>query len=182
MKIELRKLKIAEHMSEETTAFTADIFIDGVNAGYAKNSGQGGCTDYHCNPDQKSRDLINKAEEFCLALPDQKFEMGGGRSPFVMKMNLENFIDELVNDELKRKDVITIKKKLAKKQLTHIMWGRPDFTGQYTEVNFKRPLASFALSPAVLLQLQTTVDKYKASFKEGDVFWNTNLETLGIKI
>ena len=37
MNIELRKLKIVESMSEETTAFTADIYVDGYKSGYAKN-------------------------------------------------------------------------------------------------------------------------------------------------
>lgn len=45
MKVELRKVSINRGLSEETTAFSAEIWIDGVFAGYAKNAGHGGCND-----------------------------------------------------------------------------------------------------------------------------------------
>lgn len=43
-KAELRKVKIARNMSEETTAFTADLWFNGELIGYCKNSGLGGAT------------------------------------------------------------------------------------------------------------------------------------------
>jgi hypothetical protein len=42
MQIELRKLKIALHLSEETTAYSAEIWIDGQLAFHASNQGHGG--------------------------------------------------------------------------------------------------------------------------------------------
>lgn len=182
MKIELKKLKIAEHMSEETTAFTADIFIDGKEAGYAKNDGHGGCTFYQHYPGKKftsggftfdeNAELIKKAEKFCLTLPEKKYDMGGGRSPLVIKMDLENFIDGLVEDELKKKD----EKKLQKKMLNHIMWGVPG-SNSYVQVKLPKPVASYPL-PAI----QKAIDTYKKDFKKGEVFLNTNLEVLGVKL
>lgn len=47
MKFELKKLKIAKQLSEETTAFTAEVWIDGKLAFHAKNSGQGGADIYY---------------------------------------------------------------------------------------------------------------------------------------
>lgn len=47
MKIELKKLKIAKHLSEETLAYTADVYIDGKLAFHAKNDGQGGADVYY---------------------------------------------------------------------------------------------------------------------------------------
>ena len=38
---ELRNVQVAEFMSEETTAFSTDVYIDGVKCGYCKNSGRG---------------------------------------------------------------------------------------------------------------------------------------------
>ena len=38
---ELRNIQVAEFMSEETTAFNTDIYIDGKKCGYCKNSGRG---------------------------------------------------------------------------------------------------------------------------------------------
>lgn len=170
MKIELKKIKIAEHMSEETTAFTADIYVNGKKVGYAKNDGCGGCTDYH--PYEGKRSIIEAAEKHCLTLPDQKFDMEGGRDPFVVKMSLENLIDQLIEDELKKKD----KKKLEKKMVNHIMWGKPNGT-TYTQVKVPRPIASYPLDV-----IQKAVDNYKKELKPGDVFLNTNLEVLGVKL
>jgi len=170
MKIELKSIKIAEFLSEETTAFTADIFVDGIKVGYAKNDGHGGSTGY--NAYEGKRDLLHKAEQFCLGLPSKTYDIGGGRSPLVLEMNLEFIIDELVEAELKRKDA----KKFEKKMVNRLMWGIPN-TNRYTEVKFTKPLAQIPL-----LQLQVIVNKYKAQFKEGQVFLNTNLEGLGINI
>lgn len=46
MKIELKKIHFSEQLSEETHAFTANIYINGTHAGYAKNNGRGGATYY----------------------------------------------------------------------------------------------------------------------------------------
>ena len=42
MKVELKNVKIAEFLSEETTAFTASVYIDGKRAGSVENHGTGG--------------------------------------------------------------------------------------------------------------------------------------------
>jgi len=170
MKITLKKLKIAEHMSEETTAFTADIFVDGKEAGYAKNDGHGGSTYYH--PYEGKRDLIGKAEDFCLALPPIKYNSTILDDELVIPMDLEHFIDDLIEQELRNKD----KKKFEKKMETRIMWGVAG-GNSYTEVNFKRPLSSIPTS-----QLQTQINIFKFKLKKGEVFLNTNLEKLGVKI
>ena len=52
--ITFKSFKHAKNMSEETNAFTADLFIDGVKAAYCKNHGTGGCNDVH---------FIDKASE-----------------------------------------------------------------------------------------------------------------------
>lgn len=44
MKIELKSVKVYRGMSEETLAFTADVWIDGRKSFYAKNDGHGGET------------------------------------------------------------------------------------------------------------------------------------------
>ena len=47
MNIELRKVKVVESLSDETTCFSADVYIDGVKVGFASNRGEGGPTDVH---------------------------------------------------------------------------------------------------------------------------------------
>ena len=50
MKIELKNLKIANHLSEETTAYSATIHVDGKPAFHASNEGRGGGDRFHRLP------------------------------------------------------------------------------------------------------------------------------------
>ena len=43
--IEVKNIKIAQHMSEETLAFTASLWVNGKREGSIKNAGHGGSTD-----------------------------------------------------------------------------------------------------------------------------------------
>lgn len=183
MKIELKNIKINLTFSEETIMFMADLAINGVIVGEAENDGRGGCTFYSAkNYDVKkqtflsdeiqnrNRDIISQAEEFCKNLPKQKVDFGLGVHEF--NQTLESVIDDLVNDELDKKE----KKKMEKKMVDHIMWGKPN-GATYSLVKFKIPLKQIPPNT-----LQTYIDKYRAKFKEGEVFLNTNLEELGVKI
>lgn len=166
MKIELKKIKIAANMSEETTAFTAELFVNGKNIGYVKNDGRGGCTDYYNNPDEKSKEALKAAEAYCLTLPEVDY------GSFKHKMDLETFIDELLDKHLKEKEKI----KLEKKMVDAIIFGVPNGYS-YTQIKQNRPLASFPVE-----SLQKAIDNLKAKFKNGEVIMNTNLEVLGVKL
>jgi len=63
--IQLKNVKIAWHMSEGTTAFTASLYIDGKKAADVKNEGRGG--DNH--PRFMDRELEKEFKEFCLTIP-----------------------------------------------------------------------------------------------------------------
>jgi hypothetical protein len=181
MKIELKNVKINLTFSEETTMFMADLVINGVLAGEANNDGRGGCTFYSVrtydakkrtflsdSEKERNKELLKQAEAYCLSLPKVRVE----EYDFEYDMNLEHFIDDLVTAELEKKE----KKKLEKKMLDTIMWGKPN-GHSYMQVKFKIPLAKVPTT-----RLQEVVDKYKKEFKSGDVFLNTNLESLGIKL
>ena len=181
MKIELKNLKINLTFSEETTMFRADLAVNGVLVGEANNDGRGGCTFYSprtydskkqtfLSGSEKARnkEFIKKAEEFCKALPKVRVE----EYNFEFDMNLEHFIDNLVTAELEKKE----KKKMEKQMVNSIMWGKPK-GHSYSQVKFKIPLAQVTTN-----RLQEIVDKYKKELKEGEVFLNTNLESLGIKL
>ena len=166
MNIELKKIKVAANMSEETTAFTAELFINGKNIGYVKNDGHGGCTDYHNNPDEKSKEALKAAEAYCLTLPEVDY------GTFKHKMDLETFIDDLLEKHLKEKE----QSKLTKKMVDTVMWGIPN-GHSYTQVKFKVPLAQIPTE-----KLQSYLDKYKKDFDKDEKFLNTNLEVLGVKL
>lgn len=171
MKIELKKIKISLHLSEETTAFTADIFVNGINAGYAKNTGQGGCTDYHHNPSPECRVLIQQAETHCLKMPPIQY------GNLTIKMNLEEYIDNIINEELTKRDNAAFEKKLQKKFADHIIWGNKNKKDSYSQIKLPKPLSVYTVE-----SIQKTIDHYKAGFKPGETFWNTNLESRGIKL
>jgi hypothetical protein len=181
MKIELKNVKINLTFSEETIMFKADVVINGVVAGEAENDGRGGSTFYSAKTydvkkqqflsdaeRQRNKELVKQAEEFCKTLPPIRVE----EYDFEYDMTLEHFIDNLIDEELNKKE----QKKLEKKMETTIMWGKPK-GNSYMQVKFKVPLAKIPLA-----QLQGFVDKYKKEFKAGDVFLNTNLESLGVKL
>ena len=183
MKIELKNVKINLTFSEETTMFKADLVINGIVVGEANNDGRGGCTFYDANsynvkkqeflPDaerKRNKELIEQAEAFCKSLPPMKHTFGDVEHE--IPMSLEYFIDELVYEELKKKE----QKKFEKKMVDAILWGKPN-GHSYTQVKFKIPLAKIPL-----MQLQGVVNKYKTQLKEGEQFLNTNLEELGIKL
>ena len=112
MKVELKSVKVMESLSEETTCFSANIYIDGKKVGTAENRGQGGPTDYHIN-DPK---VLAEFQAYGKSLPDKEVSLGGGQS-FIMKMDAEAVIDELVHDYLVKKDEARITKMAKKEKL-----------------------------------------------------------------
>jgi hypothetical protein len=118
MKIELKNVKIALHMSEETTAFTADIFVNGIKTGYAKNDGHGGCTFYHAY--EGKRELLTQAERHAETLPSDFYEFGGVKRE--IQSNLEHGIDDLVDihkEVVLKSTVVELKKLLEKAKINH---------------------------------------------------------------
>lgn len=62
---ELRNVQVAEFMSEETTAFNTDIYIDGRLCGYCKNSGKGE-GNYPMMIQSEDNDLLAEIEKECM--------------------------------------------------------------------------------------------------------------------
>ena len=163
MDVQLKNIKFAEHMSEETNAFTADVYYKGKKVGYTKNDGRGGCTFTHPYSIEL-RPLLNECEEYCKGLPPHKVTFQG--KEHTLNMDLELVVDTLFEDWLNEKE----KKKVERKMKNSLLWGVPK-SSSYQQVKFKRPLSEI---PKPLLQ--NYIDKYKTEFKEGEVYLNTNLD------
>jgi 23S rRNA C2498 (ribose-2'-O)-methylase RlmM len=172
MQIELKKVNINERMSEETTAFTADLYINGKKVGYAKNDGHGGSTFYQSYGSPADRKAIQDAEDYCKSLPSMKFPARDGMKAWELEMNLEHYIDDLLEKEIRKKN----NKAMEKKMVNSLLWGVPGGY-QYKQVKYK-----VALSQIPKEQLQAQVDRYKRTFKPGEQFFNTNFEELGITV
>ena len=174
MDIKLKKLKISEHLSEETTAFTADIFINGYKAGYAKNDGNGGCTFYHPY-DEKGKQLMQDAETYCKTLPDKTVEMGKGRS-FTYNVTLETIIDDFVDEAANEKATKAFITKRNKAMLKSIVYTTKDkLNDAYSLTNWKN--FDIATMLAIPLGKETIRKKLIELNANGYIILNTNIPT-----
>lgn len=108
MKIELKKVKYYESMSEETACFEAEIYANGKKIGYCKNNGQGGETDVHCW-DMKTKDIFFEAEAYCRTLPPAFVG-----EKMTISNSLSDVVDELFGEWLKAKDNKRLEKNCEK--------------------------------------------------------------------
>lgn len=174
MNIELKNIKYMESLSEETSCFSADLFVNGRKVGYAKNAGHGGCTEYMHHLDEKNlaknRETIRLAEVHCASLPDIDY------GDFKIKSNLENVIDNLFEAWMLERETKKFQKKMEKNFQTQICVGVPN-ASSYSLYNLKKPLELFSKE-----KLQQFINgTVKPNMKEGEVILNTNFEKLGLK-
>jgi hypothetical protein len=166
MKIELKNVKFSEHLSEETNAFTADIYVNGKKVAYAKNDGQGGCTFYHCY--EGNREIVAEVEAYCENLPPIQYEFGDYKGE--MKSNLENVIDQLFEGWLKNKDKERLDKKL-KKDIEKGICFKTD--NGYSIVSWKGfDIPKLLSHPHGKISLQKEIKKLQ---EEGKEILNTNI-------
>lgn len=174
MQIELRNIRVAEHMSEETTAFTANLYVDNQKIAFVKNEGRGGSTNYE---PFKPEDLatLRKAEEYCKNLPPAVYyETVIDGKPLTVPMNLENYIDDLLDKHLSQKEREKFNKRMEKHQEDSILYGIPD--KQYYRLKLIKPVAEILKSPKGMEALKHNIqEKIIPRLKEGEAILNTNL-------
>ena len=122
--IQLKNVKVAHNMSEETIAFTATLHINGKKAAYVKNEGRGG--DNH--PRFLDRELETEFLKFCLSLPphylyddDEPTKVIDGPFP----MTYDGFIGDLLAEWMDNDQW----KKVCKKGIVYTLTTQDD--GQY---------------------------------------------------
>ena len=75
MNISLKSVKIADHLSQETNAFTATLYVDGKRTARIRNGGTGGCDEYDTfNMPLGARERLADAERAAAAASGSKFE------------------------------------------------------------------------------------------------------------
>ena len=112
--IQLKNVKIAWHMSEETTAFTATLHINGKKAAHVKNEGTGG--DNH--PWFLDRGLEKEFHEFCKSLPSEYLDDDGEAYP----MSYDSFIGQLLTEWIENDDW----KKICRKGIAYTLTTHKD--------------------------------------------------------
>ena len=101
MKIELKRFTSNARLSQETTAFAADVWVDGKKVGYAENDGHGGSTLVHLDP--SVRDAVEVHGKTLVPAEYRSFTGGA-----------EWLVDQLVEEELQKREDKKFAKKLEK--------------------------------------------------------------------
>lgn len=174
MNIELRNIKIYEKLSEETIAFSANIYINGVNAGQADNTGHGGPTSYGYNS-AKGKKLLDEAEAYCQTLPAEVLHDTPSKGKTVtIQMNLENYIDNLVSAHQQKKYLEKFHKRMNKDQQYAIIFGIAD--QQYRKLKFPLPLTEMLKLPKGIAAIKKAIQEdIFPRLKDGEKILNTNL-------
>lgn len=100
MKIELRRFTTNARLSQETTAFAADVWVDGKKVGHAENDGHGGATIVHL--DRSIRDAVEAHGKTLVPAEYKSFTSGA-----------EWIVDQLVEAELQKRSDKAFAKKIA---------------------------------------------------------------------
>lgn len=171
MKIELKNIKVSEHLSEETNAFTANIYINGTHAGIASNHGTGGPTNYQ-PVSERGKQLIREAEDYCSKLPQEHFTHAG--EEYSIEMNLEHFIDNLLEKNLQEKELQKFRYKIEKASENGIVFGVPD--DSFKILGLKFPVGLLLVHPNGPQRLTDIIrTRVLPELKDGVVILNTNI-------
>ncbi len=171
MKIQLKRIEYSEHLSEETYAFSADLYINGKKAGIASNSGRGGNTRIHPY-DEAGRMLIGDAEEWCKALPAKIYPAEGTRPEMSIQMDLENYIDDLLEEHLKEKFLKGMQNRMKKAVIVGTEANKGKAYGGYL---FKQEIAALLATDQGRQYLTDEIKKIGANLKVGEKILNTNI-------
>jgi len=101
MKIELRRFTTNARLSQETTAFVADVWVNGKKAGHAENGGHGGNTNVLLDP--SIRETVEAYGKQLVPAEYASFTSGA-----------EWIVDQLVEAELQARADKAFTKKLAR--------------------------------------------------------------------
>ena len=118
-RIELKNLKVAECLSEETTAFTATVYVDGKRAFAARNQGHGGENMLDRLPSDKDGSVFKAAiatlEEHCRTAPPVVcgFDDPNTGKPATLTLTVDFAISLAVEEALHLKDMKKCLKKIT---------------------------------------------------------------------
>ncbi len=92
MKIELRKFKHYPRLSEETNAFSADVYVDGILIAWAANDGRGGENRLDV-AEPKHRAKVSEMHTWAMQQPAHEG----------LSMNLDFYISLMVDEKINEK-------------------------------------------------------------------------------
>ena len=174
MNIELKNISFSERNSHETNCFAADIYMNGMKIGYCENQGCGGNTMVNAHPNfKKDFDFF---VEYCRSLPSKHVILRNSKGEIVMegdlKMDEENFCDELFKKWLNAKSVEKFNEGLQKDMLKGIVFAdKPENFDSYRIINWKGVDLQTVIKNSPK-QVKEKIENLKA---QGKFILNTNL-------
>lgn len=115
LRVEVKRFVHVPRMSQETTCFTADLWLDGRKVAYLQNNGRGEGS--HARPYEGGSDALRFFERLVETLPDIPIPAGPCSKAFTVKSSMENWIDEVVGDMLQDAQA----RKLCKQGITYVI-------------------------------------------------------------
>lgn len=101
MRVELKNVKIHEGLREETTAYTATLYINGVRSAEASNHGTGACDFYRPLSDE-GRQLLEEAEKHFATKTCTLPGMPGKALPYSLELKVADLLtDHEVKNQLR---------------------------------------------------------------------------------
>lgn len=170
MNITLKNVKT--FTGREGIGLNADVYVDGVKTFFYLDDATGGEADHQII----DKAQYNKLQAYADAQPEYQFEIEGklmekDGNPWMCKVTIDDLIDKAFEVYEGQKAM----KKIEKATITQLIWGNADFQGNYHAFDFKKPLSAVPADT-----LQQYIEKAKALFKPGQIFWNKNLNGVNL--
>lgn len=163
---------IKKFQGSDGVGLNADIYINGLKCMHLHDPANGGCYEYVTYSYIDSELIkfnIDLLDGYIDSLPRK--QIFSDRPDILIKIDLDFYIDEILMLQENEK----VLKSFKKKESNHIIYGSPNGNKYYLQ-KYKLPLSEIPLAV-----LQEELNKIKTSqFKKDFVFFNTNLEKLGI--
>lgn len=99
MKLELKKVKFYDELSEETPCYTAELHADGKKVATVKNDGRGGSSDVYFTEGARSE----SAQQVLQYIHDNPMEVQYDWGVFKVKY-IEDLVDYLFDEWLRKKE------------------------------------------------------------------------------
>jgi hypothetical protein len=142
MKIELKRISYNARLSQETSAYAADVWVDGKKSGTVQNDGHGG-------PDLiLPHTLAQQINEYAKTLPPTKFH------DMVLPQSAESIFGKLLDQHLVGK---SLQRKMKTKILFTVADGKVyEMKGSIPPKDAVKVLNYLSIEEAVELYLKTT--------------------------
>ena len=96
MELTLKKVKVVKELSDETTCYYAEVWVNGKRAFSAQNEGRGGPDEFHPLTDE-GKTLLKEVEAYAKSLPPYKYPSGNGLPEGELEYDLDMLIGDLLD-------------------------------------------------------------------------------------